>query len=48
MRANGHRLTLRAPAVSGWQSDAHFDDKVKLMEQWRQQYGPPPLAAPRP
>jgi hypothetical protein len=48
VRTNGHRLTLRAPAVTGWQSDADFDDKVALMEQWRRQYGPPPLAAPRP
>jgi hypothetical protein len=47
VRTNGHRLTLRAPAVTGWQSDADFDDKVTLMEQWRRQYGPPPLAAPR-
>jgi len=48
VRTNGHRLTLRAPAVTGWQSDADFDDKVRLMEQWRRQYGPPPLATPRP
>jgi hypothetical protein len=47
VRANGHRLTLRAPAVTGWQGDAEFDDKVVLMEQWRRQYGPPPLATPR-
>lgn len=46
VRANGHWLTLRAPTASGWQSDADFDDKVRLMEQWRLQYGP--LAAPRP
>ena len=47
VRTNGHRQRLRAPAVTGWQSDAGFDDKVRLMEQWRRQYGPPPLATPR-
>jgi hypothetical protein len=47
VRTNGHRLTLRAPAVTGWQSDAGFDDKVRMMEQWRRQHGPPPLPAPR-
>jgi hypothetical protein len=48
VRTNGHRRTLRAPAVTGWQSDADFDDKVRLMEQWRRQYGPPALMTPRP
>lgn len=48
VRTNGHRLKLPAPAVTGWQSDADFDDKVRLMEQWRRQYGPPALTTPRP
>lgn len=45
VRTNGHRRTLRAPVVSGWQSDPEFDDKVRLMEQWRRQYGAPPVTA---
>jgi hypothetical protein len=32
VRTNGHRLTLRAPVVTGWQDDPGFDDKVRLME----------------
>src|SRR6516225_9956384 len=48
VRTDGHRLTLRAPGVTGWQSDADFDDKVRMLEQWRRRHGPPPLPAPRP
>jgi hypothetical protein len=47
VRTKGRRLALRAPLVTGWQHDAEFDDKVRLMEQWRQQYGgPPPVTTP--
>jgi hypothetical protein len=45
VRTNGHRLTLRAPVVTGWQDDPGFDDKVRLMEQWRRQYGAPAVTA---
>jgi hypothetical protein len=45
VRTNGHRLTLRAPVVTGWQDDSGFDDKVRLMEQWRRQYGAPAVMA---
>ena len=45
VRTNRHRLTLRAPVVTGWQDDPEFDDKVRLMEQWRRQYGAPSITA---
>jgi hypothetical protein len=32
----------------GLLSDAAFDDKVRLMGQWRRPYRPPSLATPRP
>jgi hypothetical protein len=44
---SGREVFTLDRAASGWQSDADFDDKVRLMEQWRREYGPPPLAAPR-
>jgi hypothetical protein len=45
VRTNRHRLTLRAPVVTGWQDDPGFDDKVRLMEQWRRRYGTPSVTA---
>lgn len=42
VRVNGHRLTLRAPVVTGWSSDCDFDDKVRLMQEWQHRYGAPP------
>lgn len=46
VRREGRRLLLRAPFVTGWQSDSHFDDKVRLMERWRRQYGATPPVTP--
>lgn len=45
VRVKGHRLTLRAPQVTGWSSDSEFDDKVRLMQHWQRQYGAPPTVA---
>jgi hypothetical protein len=42
VRVKGRRVTLAAPRVTTWASDSEFDDKVRLMDQWRQQYGVPP------
>jgi hypothetical protein len=42
VRVNGHRVTLRAPVVTGWSSDSDFDDKVRLMQEWQHRYGIPP------
>jgi hypothetical protein len=38
VRTKGHKLRLRDP---------EFDDKVDLMRQFRQQYGPPAVTGPR-
>jgi hypothetical protein len=46
VRTNGRRVAMRAPVVTGWQGDAEFDDKVRLMEQWRQHYVGPAIAMP--
>jgi hypothetical protein len=41
VRVSGPRLTLRAPCVTNWSTDSEFDDKLRLIEKWRQLYGPP-------
>jgi hypothetical protein len=33
VRANGRKLRLRAPIVSGWASDSDFDDKASQLHQ---------------
>jgi hypothetical protein len=33
VRANGHKLRLRAPMVSGWASDPDFTDKARQLDQ---------------
>jgi hypothetical protein len=33
VRANGRKLRLRAPMVSGWASDSDFDDKARQLHQ---------------
>jgi len=38
-RSSGHRLLLRAPIVTGWQSDPEFEDKVATIRWWWQAYG---------
>jgi hypothetical protein len=38
VRANGRRLLLPAPVVSGPEGDYQFNDKVRQLEQWRQHY----------
>ena len=38
-RAHGHRLLLRAPLVTAWQSDPDFEDKVQTIRKWWQAYG---------
>jgi hypothetical protein len=43
-RAHGHRLLLRAPLVTAWQSDPQFADKAQTVRRWWQAYGQP---APR-
>jgi hypothetical protein len=49
LRANGSRLTLPAPRVTGWASDSGFNDKAKQLQQLAQQYagltGQPPNSA---
>jgi hypothetical protein len=39
VRANGSKLLLRAPLVSGWASDPDFDDKAKQLQQLSARYG---------
>jgi hypothetical protein len=38
-RSSGHSLLLRAPLVTAWQSDPQFEDKVRVIDQWRNAYG---------
>lgn len=38
-RSSGHSLLLRAPLVTAWQSDPQFEDKVRVIDQWRSAYG---------
>ena len=38
VRANGRRVVLPAPIVAGPHGDSEFPDKVRQMEQWRQQW----------
>ena len=42
VRVNGHRVTLRAPLVTGWSGDSEFDDKVRTMQEWQHRFGVPP------
>lgn len=39
VRADGHKLRLRAPLVSGWAPDPDFDDKARQLEQLCVRYG---------
>jgi hypothetical protein len=39
VRADGRKLRLRAPLVSGWASDPDFADKAKQLEQLCVKYG---------
>jgi hypothetical protein len=39
VRANGTKLRLRAPVVSGWASDPDFDDKARQLDQLCARYG---------
>ena len=38
VRTNGRRVVLPAPIVAGPDGDSEFSDKVRQMEQWRQQW----------
>ncbi len=39
VRANGRKLRLRAPLVSGWAADPDFTDKARQLEQLCAKYG---------
>jgi hypothetical protein len=39
VRANGSKLRLHAPVVSGWASDPDFDDKARQLDQLCARYG---------
>lgn len=39
VRADGHKVRLRAPLVSGWAADPDFDDKARQLELLCVQYG---------
>jgi hypothetical protein len=39
VRADGHKVMLRAPLVSGWAADPEFDDKARQLEQLCARYG---------
>ncbi|MGH3305112.1 MAG: hypothetical protein ACRDOK_26280 [Streptosporangiaceae bacterium] len=39
VRADGHKVRLRAPLVSGWAADPDFDDKAMQLEQLCVRYG---------
>lgn len=44
VRANGHKLLLPAPIVTGWASDPAFDDKARQLQKLCRQYGRPSMA----
>ncbi len=39
VRADGHKVRLRAPLASGWAPDPDFDDKARQLEQLCVRYG---------
>ena len=39
VRANGRKLLLRAPLVTGWASDPEFTDKARQLQELSEQYG---------
>lgn len=39
VRADGHKVVLRAPLVSGWTADPDFDDKARQLEELCMRYG---------
>jgi len=39
VRADGHKVRLRAPLVSGWAADPDFDDKARQLGQLCARYG---------
>jgi hypothetical protein len=39
VRADGHKVRLRAPLVSGWAPDPDFEDKARQLEQLCVRYG---------
>jgi hypothetical protein len=39
VRADGHKVRLRAPLASGWAPDPDFDDKARQLEQLCARYG---------
>lgn len=39
VKANGHKVLLRAPLVSGWAADPDFDDKARQLHELCVRYG---------
>jgi hypothetical protein len=46
VRTSGRRMLLRAPLVTSWAPDPHFDEKTRQLQSLSGQYGYRPVAGP--
>jgi hypothetical protein len=48
VRTSGRRMLLRAPLVTSWAPDPHFDEKTRQLQDLSGQYGTRPVPGPSP